>query len=168
MASGAPPEPAVYRTRNTARFFVEHPHIAWVLLLATCLWGGYAFFSMPQRKDPEVQVRQAVAFTPWPGANAERIEQLVTRRVEEGIAGNAKVSRIESISRTSVSVVYVELDERLGRRARSSTTSSSGWTASGICPAGPARSPSSRTSGTRPPSCSRSRARGPARSRSPC
>src|SRR5439155_19847222 len=32
--------------------------------------------------------------------------------------GNAKVSRIESISRTGVSVVYVELDERLGETGK--------------------------------------------------
>jgi multidrug efflux pump subunit AcrB len=111
--SGAAAGPPAEHPRNVARFFVEHPHVAWVLLVATCLWGVYAYLSMPQRKDPEVQVLQAVAITPWPGANAESIEQLVTKRVEERVAGNAKVRKIESISRTSVSVVYVELDDRV-------------------------------------------------------
>jgi multidrug efflux pump subunit AcrB len=113
MSHPPPPAPAHDPGPNVARFFVEHPHIAWVLLLATGLWGAYAFVNMPQRKDPEVQVRQAVAFTPWPGASAESIERLVTKRVEERAASNARVSRIESISRTSVSIVYVELEERV-------------------------------------------------------
>jgi multidrug efflux pump subunit AcrB len=101
----------IAHTHNTARYFVETRHISWVLLIATCLWGAYGYFNMPQRKDPEVPVRIAVALTPWPGSSAEKIEQLVTKKLEEKIAENARVKKIESISRTSVSVVYVELDD---------------------------------------------------------
>src|ERR1044071_9817078 len=113
MAHGKTDSEMIERTHNTARFFVETRHVAWVLLVATCLWGVYGYFTMPQRKDPEVQVRQAVALIPWPGASAERIEQLVTKKVEEQMAANSKVTKIESISRTGIAVVYVELDENL-------------------------------------------------------
>lgn len=68
---------------------------------------------MPQRKDPEVQVRTAVALVPWPGSSAEKVEQLVTKKVEEQMAANSKVTKIESISRTGIAVIYVELDENL-------------------------------------------------------
>lgn len=105
-------------THNTARFFVEKRHVSWVLLLFTCLWGVYGYFSMPQRKDPEVQVRVAVALVPWPGASAEKVEQLVTKKVEEQMAANSKVTKIESISRTGLSVVYLELDENLMETAK--------------------------------------------------
>jgi multidrug efflux pump subunit AcrB len=103
----------INKTRNTSRFFVETRHVAWVLLIATCLWGVYGYWSMPQRKDPEVQVRTAVALTPWRGASAEKVEQLVTKKIETQIAANAKVTKIESISRTGLSVVYLDLDENL-------------------------------------------------------
>ena len=49
---------------------------------------------------------------PWPGASADKIEQLVTRRIEERIAENARVERIESTSRGSVAVIVIALDER--------------------------------------------------------
>ena len=55
----------INKTHNTSRFFVETRHVAWVLLIATCLWGAYGYLNMPRRKDPEVQVRTAVALTPW-------------------------------------------------------------------------------------------------------
>src|SRR5262245_42180154 len=103
----------INKTHNTARFFVETRHVAWVLLIGACVWGVYGYLSMPQRKDPEVQVQVAVALTPWRGANAEKIEQLVTKKVETQMAANAKVTKIESISRTGLSVVYLELDENL-------------------------------------------------------
>src|SRR5262245_13838359 len=98
---------------NTAKFFVENRHIAWVLLIATALWGWYGYKSMPQRKDPEISTKVAAVLTPWNGADAEKVEQLVTKRIEETVAANSKVTKVESISRTNLSVVYVELDDRL-------------------------------------------------------
>jgi multidrug efflux pump subunit AcrB len=66
---------------------------------------------MPQRKDPLIPVREALVVVPWPGASAEKIEQLVTRHIEEAVAQNAQVNKIESVSRANVSLVYVSLDE---------------------------------------------------------
>ena len=76
----------IEKTRNTARFFVENRQIAWVLLVATALWGIFGYFSMPQRKDPEVQVNIAAVLTSWSGASADKVEQLVTKKLEEKIA----------------------------------------------------------------------------------
>src|SRR5262249_37734464 len=100
-------------SRNTARFFVENRHIAWVLLLGTILWGWVGYHGMPQRKDPDVPVRVAVVLTSWPGAPVERVEQLVTRKVEQKVAENSKVDEIKSVTRTGLSVVYVTLVEGL-------------------------------------------------------
>src|SRR6476469_3041746 len=113
MSHGKSDQELIKGKHNTARFFVETRQVAWVLLILTCLWGVYGYISMPQRKDPEVQVRTAVALVPWPGSSAEKVEQLVTKTVEEKVAGNAKVTKIESISRTGLAVIYVELDENL-------------------------------------------------------
>jgi multidrug efflux pump subunit AcrB len=104
-------EEASKSKRNISRFFVQQRHITWVMLIGVCVWGVYSYKSMPQRKDPDTPVKTAVAIIPWPGVNAEKIEQLVTRKVEEKIAQNANVEKIRSISRTNVSVVYVDLDE---------------------------------------------------------
>ncbi|HEV7241317.1 MAG TPA: efflux RND transporter permease subunit [Thermoanaerobaculia bacterium] len=108
----------IAKTKNTARFFTEQRHISWVLLIGVVLWGIYGYMKMPKRKDPEVPVRLAVALTPWPGASAEKVEDLVTRKLEAKMAENAKVKKIESISRTGLSVVYVELVEGLKDTSR--------------------------------------------------
>lgn len=119
MAHGKTDDEIISKKHNTARFFVEVRQISWVLLIGVLLWGVFAYFSMPQRKDPEVAVRQAVAITAWPGASADKVEQLITKKVEEQMAANALVTKIESISRTSVSVVYLELDEKSEQADRS-------------------------------------------------
>src|SRR5712671_142202 len=110
----------IEKTHNTARFFVEHRHIAWVLLIATALWGWYGYNSMPQRKDPDIPVRVAVALTPWPGVKAQEVEQLVTRPVEEKIAessyihpGTAADYGIRSITLPGLSIIYVQLAENV-------------------------------------------------------
>jgi len=48
---------------------------------------------------------------PWPGASAEKIERLVTRRVEEKVAENVRVEKIESNTRTGITAVYFTLIE---------------------------------------------------------
>jgi multidrug efflux pump subunit AcrB len=99
----------IARTHNTARFFTEARHLSWVLLIATVVWGAYGYLTMPQRKDPEIPVRQALVLCPWPGAPAEKIEALVTQRLEERVAENVKVERVESNTRTGIAAVYITL-----------------------------------------------------------
>src|SRR5262245_2207140 len=108
----------IAHTHNTARYFTQTRHVAWVLLVATCLWGVYGFLTMPQRKDPDVPVRVALTLTYWPGASSEKVEELVTRRIEESIAKNPKIEKLESVSRTGLSAVYITLDEAVKDRGK--------------------------------------------------
>jgi multidrug efflux pump subunit AcrB len=101
----------IAKTHNTARYFTEQRQVAWVALIGTVLWGIYGFFSMPQRKDPEIPVITAMVICPWPGMDAERVEDRVTRRIEETVAENSNVDVVRSTTRTGVSYVYVDLKE---------------------------------------------------------
>jgi multidrug efflux pump subunit AcrB len=116
--SHRPDAEIVERDRNTARYFVETRHVAWVLLVGTLAWGAFAYVSMPKAKDPLIQVRVAVATCAWPGASAEKVEQLVTRKIEEKMAESSKVEKIESLTRSSVAIVYVTLDEEVVDRQK--------------------------------------------------
>ena len=108
----------VAHKHNTARFFTEQRQVAWVFLVFTLAWGVFGYFRMPKAKDPVIAVRVAVATCLWPGAEAEKIEQLVTRRIEQKLSENSSVEKIESISRTSLAVVYVTLKEDVKDRDR--------------------------------------------------
>ena len=104
---------SVDRTHNLSRFFVENREIAWVALMAVCAWGIYGYFTMPQRRDPDVPNKQAVVVTTWPGESAEKIEQLVTKPIEKTVASQSSVARIESVSRSDVSIVTFTLSSHL-------------------------------------------------------
>ncbi|MGH9703427.1 MAG: efflux RND transporter permease subunit, partial [Candidatus Acidiferrales bacterium] len=110
----------IEKDHNSARFFTEHRQIAWIVLLATVIWGWYGYTHMPERKDPDIPVRVAVATCQWPGVSAEQVEQLVTRPIEETIAENSYIHPgtaadygIKSLSMPGVSIVYVQLAESI-------------------------------------------------------
>jgi multidrug efflux pump len=105
-------------THNLPRFFVEHPQVSWVLLVGVLLWGWFGYHSMPQRKDPDIPVRVAVASCSWPGATAQQVEQFVTRPIEDAVAENKTIHPgtaadygIRSVSIPGYAYVYVQLAE---------------------------------------------------------
>ncbi|MEI9949032.1 MAG: efflux RND transporter permease subunit [Pseudomonadota bacterium] len=105
-------------TRNAARYFVEVPQVAWVALVFTLLCGVYACFKIPKASDPVVELRVAVASCNWPGTSAEKLELLVTRKLEQKISENQRVEKIESTSRTGSTFVYVTLRDDVPDRAK--------------------------------------------------
>jgi multidrug efflux pump subunit AcrB len=118
MSDIKPDHDLIQTHHNLARYCVENRVISWVLLIAACLWGIHGFLSMPQRKDPNIPSTEALAVTPWPGVMAEKVEQLVTRQVEEKIAENPNVHRakagyygIKSMTLSGRSFVWVNLED---------------------------------------------------------
>src|ERR1700760_2690140 len=105
-------EQSTGKKQNLARFFIEQKHVAWVSLAAVLLWGIYGLLKMPQRKDPDTPVRQAMVIVPWRGTSAEQVEQLVTRKIEQALASNQWVTEIKSASRTGSAMIQFELAEK--------------------------------------------------------
>ncbi len=102
-------ESLIRRTRNTARFFTENRHVAWVVLVAVLLWGVYGYMKMPKRKDPEIPIRVGAVVCTWPGRSAADIEQSVTRVIEQKVAENGNIEKLFSTVRSSVSVTLIVL-----------------------------------------------------------
>ena len=105
-------EPSMEKKQNLARFFIDQQHISWVCLAVALLWGIYGLLKMPQRKDPDIPVRQAMVIVPWQGTSADQVEQLVTRKIEQAIATNQWATEIKSASRTGSAMVQFELAEK--------------------------------------------------------
>ena len=96
---------------NISQFFVNKRPIAWTAMISVLAWGVFAYLKMPQRQDPIIPVVTGVILTPYPGAEAEKVEQEVTRKIERRVAENPAVEHVKSISRPGISIVYVELFE---------------------------------------------------------
>src|SRR5712672_1321254 len=110
----------IEKTHNLPRFFVEHPQVSWVLLVGVLVWGWFGYRSMPQRKDPDIPVRVAVAACSWPGATAQQVEQFVTHPIEDAVAQNKTIHPgtaadygVRSVSIPGYAYVYVQLAENV-------------------------------------------------------
>src|SRR6201995_42622 len=108
----------IQNERNTARFFVENRQISWIILIATVALGIYGYAKMPKPKEPNMPVRVASVQPQWPGADADQVEQLVTRPIESTIAQNPNIRArnggdfgIKSLSIPGLSIVQVQLSD---------------------------------------------------------
>lgn len=77
------------------------------------IWGITSFQALPRLEDPELVSRYAVVKTFWTGADAQRIEALVTEKIEDKIAEIEEVDNYESTSQAGNSIISVELLDRV-------------------------------------------------------
>ncbi|MEO0520789.1 MAG: efflux RND transporter permease subunit, partial [Cyanobacteria bacterium P01_A01_bin.116] len=81
-----------------------------VLLLA---WGLLSFQGLPRQEDPELVSRVAVVQTAFPGADAQRVEALVTEVIESELSELQEIAVLSSDSRAGFSAITVELSETI-------------------------------------------------------
>jgi multidrug efflux pump subunit AcrB len=83
------------------------------LLLGVMLLNGvFAYFTLPAQEDPNIVIREAIISTSFPGMSPQRIEQLITKKLEEEITKIAEVKEISSTSTIGLSIVHVKIYDR--------------------------------------------------------
>ena len=70
---------------NITRFAIEKKRITSISLLFILLAGVLTFKNMPRAEDPGFIIRIAQIVTTFPGASPERVELLVTDKLEKKI-----------------------------------------------------------------------------------
>jgi multidrug efflux pump subunit AcrB len=93
--------------------FYRNRQLLILTLIMVVVWGLSAFLTLPRMEDPEIVQRFARFTTYLPGATPERIETLVTEKIEEKLFELEEIESIESTSSTGVSVIAVELKESI-------------------------------------------------------
>jgi len=84
-----------------------------IIFLAVILASGImAYTTLPRAEDPGFTIRTALVVTHFPGASPERVEQLVTDKLEEVIQEMPEIDFVTSESRTGVSFIYVNIQPR--------------------------------------------------------
>ncbi|MEM6453533.1 MAG: efflux RND transporter permease subunit [Acidobacteriota bacterium] len=97
---------------NITRLAIDQNRVTLILVGLLLLSGLMAYQSLPKEQDPGFIVRTAVVTTRLPGASPERIEQLVTDKIEKKAQEMPEVDSITSESRTGISIVKVNFLER--------------------------------------------------------
>jgi multidrug efflux pump subunit AcrB len=90
---------------------LRNRHLLVLAIILLLLSGFAAWTNLPRIEDPRVANRFALAITPYPGANAERVEALVTKKLEDAVREVPEVKNIDSTSSGNISSIAIELDD---------------------------------------------------------
>jgi multidrug efflux pump subunit AcrB len=96
---------------NLTRFAIEKSRVFAALLLIVLISGVSAYLGMPRSEDPGFIIRTALVQTFFPGASPERVEMLVTDKLEKVIQEIPELDFISSQTKAGVSLVFVNVRE---------------------------------------------------------
>lgn len=93
--------------------FFRNPRLLATAIGLVVVAGMSALATIVRQEDPTITNGVAVIVSPFPGASAERVEALVTEKIEAELRELAEIETISSTSRNGVAVIAVEIDERI-------------------------------------------------------
>jgi len=97
---------------NITEIFIKKNRVSNTLFLLIIVGGIFSYINFPRSEDPSFIFRQALVQTYFPGASPEKVELLVTDKIEKKIQEMPEVKYIESENRTGVSIVTVTIKEK--------------------------------------------------------
>ncbi len=90
---------------------LKNSRVTIVALILIVLGGVLVFNSIPQAEDPGFTIRTSMVMTFFPGASPERVEKLVTDKLEKAIQEIPELDYITSETKTGVSTIFVNVKE---------------------------------------------------------
>ncbi len=81
-----------------SRFFIERPIFAWVVAIVIMLAGLLALWTLPISQYPQIAPTTVQISANYPGADAQTVENSVTKVIEQGMTG---VDNLQYMTATS-------------------------------------------------------------------
>lgn len=98
---------------NLTQIVLENNRVTIVALLVVVLLGLAGYQTMPRDSMPPYTIRVASVVTRFPGAGPERVEALITSKIEEVAQELPELKTVTSESRTGLSIVSVTLKQEV-------------------------------------------------------
>ena len=92
-----------------SNLFYRNPRLLALTISLIVVAGLSSYVVLPRMEDPLLSGRAANINTFYPGADAERVEALVTEKLEEEIREIDEIKEVRSNSRAGVSTIAIEL-----------------------------------------------------------
>lgn len=92
-----------------ASWFYRDPRLSALTVLLALAAGVSSLWVLPRMEDPQMVPRAGNIVTAFPGADAQRVEALVTEKLEERLRELPEIKRLRSQSRAGASFISIEL-----------------------------------------------------------
>ncbi|WP_414623548.1 efflux RND transporter permease subunit [Calothrix sp. CCY 0018] len=96
--------------------FYRNSRLLILTIILITVWGISSYFTLPRLEDPELVSRTAIVSTFFPGADAERVEALVTEKIEDKLTEIEEIDNFESTSRTGSSIITIDLQDTVSKQ----------------------------------------------------
>ncbi|MDP8217773.1 MAG: efflux RND transporter permease subunit [Candidatus Theseobacter exili] len=97
---------------NPGLWCIKNNRTTAVLLLLLVLSGIFTFKNISRLEDPEFTIRCATVITSFPGASPQRVEELITDKIEKKLREMPEVEDVLSQSMTGLSIIFVQVAEK--------------------------------------------------------
>ena len=98
---------------NLTKFSIEKNRITYMALATIMLLGVFLYQSLPRDSMPPMTIRVATIVSQFPGAGPERVEELVTDKIEKVVQEIPELKEVTSTSRTGISIISVTLKDEV-------------------------------------------------------
>ena len=99
------------RPEGLATLFFRNGHLLVMAVFILIAAGLSALANLPRIEDPRIALRNPSILTFLPGGSAERVEALVTEKLENRLEELSEIKEIRSTSRTGLSFIILELQD---------------------------------------------------------
>ena len=90
-------------------FFYKNSRLMYLAISLIMVSGLSSVFIIPRMEDPQLVERGAFIHTVFPGAEPERVESLVSEKIEDALNEIDEIKELRSTSRESISTIAIEL-----------------------------------------------------------
>jgi len=101
---------------NTTKLAIKYNRVTYILLMLIVALGINSYLNLPRDSMPTYTVRMVSIVTNFPGASPERIESLISDKIEKVAQEISEIKNITSQSRTGVSIVKVSLKDEVAAK----------------------------------------------------
>lgn len=90
---------------NLSKLAYQYKPVVLLAVLASMVFGAISFFTLPAQEDPSITIRESIVTANLPGLPADRVEDLITKPLEEAILTVAGVEEIRSTSADGYTII---------------------------------------------------------------
>ncbi len=94
---------------NLSRWAIQQKSLVLFLMLLTMAAGLWSYLRLSRNEDPPFTIKTMVVSALWPGATTSDTASLLTDKIEKKLEEIPYLDRLDSISRSGESVVFVNL-----------------------------------------------------------
>lgn len=104
-----------FKKPNIIELAMKYRQVTFAIFGLFLAFGVYSMLNMQRSEDPRIDIKQAVIYSLYPGANVQQVEEQVTQKLEEFLFGYEEIDKEDtySVTREGRSVITIDLQDHI-------------------------------------------------------